>query len=55
LKQAIKATAEEIRGETKYKKNEEWIDEECATYIRVKNRARQKMLQEETRSNCEEY
>jgi hypothetical protein len=42
-------------GETKYKKNEEWFDEECATYIREKNKARQKMLQKETRSNYEEY
>jgi hypothetical protein len=55
LKQARKATAEEIIGETKYKKNKEWIDEECATYIREKNKARQKKLQEQTRSNCEEY
>jgi diphthamide synthase subunit DPH2 len=44
LEQAIKATAEEIMGETKLKKNEEWLDEECATYIREKNKARKKML-----------
>jgi hypothetical protein len=55
LEQAIKATAEEIIRETKYKKKEEWLDEECATYIREKNKARQKMLQKETRCNYEEY
>jgi len=27
LEQAIKVVAEEIIGETKYKKNEEWLDE----------------------------
>jgi hypothetical protein len=55
LEQAIKAAAEETIGEIKYKKNEEWFDEECATYVREKNKARQKMLQKETRSNYEEY
>jgi hypothetical protein len=50
LKQAIKATAGEIIGETNYKKNEE-----NATFIREKNKAGQKMLQKETRSNYEEY
>ena len=30
LEQAIKTTAEEIIGEIKHKKNEEWFDEECA-------------------------
>jgi len=50
----MKATAGEIIGETKYKKNEEWFDEEFATYIREKNKAIQKMLQKETRSNYEE-
>jgi len=55
LEQAIKATAEEIIGETNYKKNEEWFNEDSATYIGEKNRARQKMLQKETRSDYEEY
>jgi hypothetical protein len=55
LEQVIKATAEETIGKIKYKKKEEWFDEECVTYIREKNKARQKMLQKETRSNCEEY
>jgi hypothetical protein len=55
LEQAIKVTAEEIIGETNYRKNEEWFNEERATYIREKNKARQKMLQKETRSNYEEY
>jgi hypothetical protein len=54
LEKVIKATVEEIIGETNYKKNEEWFDEECATYIREKNKARQKMLQKETRSNYED-
>ena len=55
MEQAIKAKAEEIIGETKYKKNEERFDEKCATYIREKNKARQKILQKETRSNYEAY
>ena len=55
MEQAKKATAKKIIGETKYKQNEEWFDEECATYIRQKNKARQKMLQKETRYNYEEY
>ena len=55
MEQAIKVVAEEITGETKYKKNEELFKEECATYIREKNKARQKMLQKEKRSNYEEY
>jgi len=45
--------AEEIIAETKYKKKEEWFDEECATYVSEKNKAIQKMLQKETRSNHE--
>jgi hypothetical protein len=45
LEHKIKATAEEIIGEKNYKKNEEWFNEESATYIREKNKARQKMLQ----------
>jgi len=55
LEKAIKVVAEEIIGETKYKKNEEWFEEECATFIREKNKARQRMLKKETRSNYEEY
>ena len=55
MEQTIKVVAEEIIGETKYKKNEELFNEECATHIREKNKARQKMLQKETRSNYEEY
>jgi len=55
LEQAIKVVAEVIKGETKYKKNKELFNEECATYIREKNKARQKMLQKQTRSNYEEY
>jgi hypothetical protein len=54
LEQAIKATVEEIIL-AKYTKNEEWFDEECATYIREKNKARQMMLQKQTRSNYEKY
>jgi hypothetical protein len=53
LQQAIKAAAEETIAEIKYNKNEEWFNEECATYIREKNKARQKMLQKETTSNYE--
>ena len=45
MQQAIKAVAEEIIGKTKYKKKEELFDEECATYIKEKNKARQKVLQ----------
>ena len=37
-----KTAAEQTIGETKYRKNEEWFDEECAAYIREKNNARQK-------------
>jgi hypothetical protein len=55
LEQAIKAMAEETTGGTKCKKNEEWFDEVCAIYIRDKNKARQKILQKETRYNYEEY
>jgi hypothetical protein len=56
LEKAIKAVAKENIGETKHKKNEEeWFDEECAAYIRQKNNARQRMIQKETISNCEDY
>jgi len=55
LEKAIKVAAEETLGETKYRRKEEWFDEECAAYIREKNKARQKMIQKETRSNYEEY
>ena len=51
MKRAIKTAAEQTTEETKYRKNEEWFDEECAAYIREENNARQKMLQKETRSN----
>ena len=44
LEQPIKATEDEIIGEIIYIKNEELFDEECATYIKEKNKARQKML-----------
>ena len=55
LEQAIKAMAEETIGETKHTKNKEWFDEERATYVREKNKVRQKMLQKETKSHYEEY
>lgn len=44
LEQAIKAMAEETIREIKYKKNEEWFDEQYAIYVREKNKGRQKML-----------
>ena len=44
LEQVIKMMTEEIIGEIKYKKNEEWFYEECAISVREKNKVRQKML-----------
>jgi hypothetical protein len=55
LGKAIKAAADETIVEIKHKKNEEWFDKECAAYIREKNNAKQKIIQNETRSNYEEY
>jgi endonuclease/exonuclease/phosphatase family metal-dependent hydrolase len=55
LEMAIKAAAGETLGEVKNRRNVEWFDEECAAYISEKNRARQKMIHKETRSNYEEY
>jgi hypothetical protein len=53
IEKAIKESAEETIGERKNARNEEWFDEECANFIEEKNKARKKMIERETRSNCE--
>jgi hypothetical protein len=42
-------------GSEKNTRNEKWFDEECANFIEEKNKARKKMIERETRSNCEKY
>lgn len=55
IKDAIFSTCEQVLGEKKWGRNEDWFDEECMRVIDEKNKCRQKMLQRETRSNCEIY
>lgn len=51
----IKEVSDAVIGDKKDKRNEDWFDEVCARYISEKNKARGKMIQRETRTNCEEY
>lgn len=55
LESMIKEVADVVIREKKGKRNEDWFDEECARCISEKNKARGKMIQRETRINCEEY
>ncbi|PSN56668.1 hypothetical protein C0J52_10798 [Blattella germanica] len=41
-------------GTQSYIRNE-WFDQECNDILQEKNEARERMLQKETRSNCEKY
>jgi hypothetical protein len=51
----LKESAEEATGERKREINKEWFDEECKEAILQKNTVRKKMIQKETRTNCEKY
>ncbi|PSN58334.1 hypothetical protein C0J52_11562, partial [Blattella germanica] len=55
LKEAIKTCTEEVIGFETKKERSELYDEECNIKIQERNRARQKMLDRETRSNVEDY
>lgn len=54
-KKLILEVAKENIGEKKWKRNEEWFDEECRKIIEKKNNARQKMMNVNTRNNAETY
>jgi len=55
LKSITVNASQETVGVTKYIRNEEWSDQECIEILNKKNQARLKMLQQETRQNCEVY
>jgi hypothetical protein len=47
--------AEEAIRERRNVRNKNWVDEDCRTAIAEKNRARQRMLQQETSGNVRRY
>jgi hypothetical protein len=55
IKKLLTDTAEQVIGEKKSGRNEEWFDNECQAAIEEKNRDKQKVLQRETRGNQEKY
>ncbi|KAI5735643.1 hypothetical protein M8J77_020880 [Diaphorina citri] len=54
-KKLILEVAKENIGEKKWKRNEEWFDDECRKMIEKKNNARRKMMNVNTRNNAETY
>ena len=44
-----------VIGEKKYERNEEWYDQECREMTKAKREARLKCIQRHTRTNQEEY
>ncbi|KAG8235926.1 hypothetical protein J437_LFUL014282 [Ladona fulva] len=55
IKEVIKEAAEETIRENKRTRNADWFDDECAQIIQEKNKARERMIQKETRMNTERY
>jgi hypothetical protein len=55
IESIIKGVAKEVIREKKVKRNEEWFDGECVKCIAEKNKARERMIQRETRINYENY
>lgn len=55
IEKTVKEAAIEAIGEKGTLRNIDWFDKECADIIQEKNDARGKMLQRETRANCEKY
>ena len=54
-KHVIQKTADEVLGHKRRERNEDWFDKDCERALRLKNEARQKMLQRRTRANCNIY
>jgi hypothetical protein len=55
MENVIKEVAKEMVSKKGNQRNREWFEEECAKIISEKNSARKRMLQRETRANCERY
>jgi hypothetical protein len=55
IRTVVQDVAGKIIGERRRKRNSKWFDEKCEECIKKKNEARQKILQKETRKNCESY
>jgi hypothetical protein len=55
IRTVVQDVVGKIIGERRCRRNCRWFDEECKECIKKKNEARQKMLQKETRKNCESY
>jgi hypothetical protein len=55
IKKLLTDTAEQVIGEKKSGRNEEWFDNECWAAIEEKNRNRQKALHSETGGKQEKY
>jgi hypothetical protein len=51
----IKGVSSDFIGEKKVKRNKEWFDGECGKCIVEKNKARERIIQRETRINYENY
>jgi hypothetical protein len=54
LESIIKGVANEATGGKKVKRNEEWFDGGCVKCIVEKNKARERMIQRETKINYED-
>ncbi|KAJ4430267.1 hypothetical protein ANN_22479 [Periplaneta americana] len=55
VKDVIISTSEQVLGEKKQRRNEDWYDEECKKAVNEKSICQQIILQRETRRNCEIY
>jgi hypothetical protein len=55
IEQVIKEVAAKIVCKEGNQHNKEWFNEACGKVISEKNSARERMLQRETRANCEKY
>jgi len=51
IKDTLITSAQDIIGEKQHERNEEWYDQECRAIIEVKQEARLKCIQHNTRAN----
>jgi hypothetical protein len=55
IKQSIHKAAKEVFGMSQPKRRNGWFDVECQKAVNIRNEARMKMIQRETRANTLEY
>ena len=55
IKKTLTTSVQNTIGEKQNERNEEWYDQECQEMIKVKQEARLKCIQHNTRANQEDY